>query len=255
VEGVRLLERVGERGPVTVAVSNNEGSRIARGAGSCLALGIPADHGVAIKSFGASLLALLYLGTRLAGRSPESWQEAAGAAAAAAASLLAEAGTWRDAGRSMSDDIRAMVTLARGPGSTAGREAALLMNELAKVPAWFEEAGQFRHGIVELSGPSVLVGLVVPSGRTAPLQVSLALELARTGAPVLATATTEHAPALAAAGARVIEVPEVPEDYAAVPHVLPFQYLAIGWAERRGFVPGTFRFVSGVIRTEGCEGG
>lgn len=255
VEVVRLLERLASRDVTVLAVTSRDGNPVAGMSRAVLTLETPPDHGVAVKSFGASLLTLLYLGNRLAGRPPAEWLEPARDAVEALDSLMPSAAEWLALGRAMDPRLHVMVTLARGPVAAAAREAALLGNEVAKFPAWFEEAGEFRHGIIELAGPHTLACLLVPSGPTDHLQVSLARELARTGAPVLATAPPRLADALRDAGARAIPVPDVPEDYAALPHLLPFQWFTVGWAEARGFVPGRFRYIPSVIRSEGPEPG
>jgi hypothetical protein len=58
--------------------------------------------------------------------------------------------------------------------------------------------------------------------------------------------------ALADAGVIAMPIPATHPDHAPILHVVPFQWLALGWAERQGLVPGEFRFASEVVTSEGA---
>lgn len=252
VEVVKLADQLRDQGIPLTAVVNRADSPLAGKAQAVFTMELAPDHGVAVKSFGGTLLTLLYLGYRLAGGPARDWSERALAVASALEEAMAAGAVWRALGADLARRPAqpAVVTLARGPLLAGARGAALLCNEVAKVPAWCEEAGEFRHGIVEMCDERVAAAVMIAAGSGADLQLSLAAELQPTGALVLAVAPPAYAGAASAAGARVLEVPDVPEDYASPLYVLPFQWLTLGWAETRGIRPGQFRYIPGVITSE-----
>ena len=63
--------------------------------------------------------------------------------------------------------------------------AALLLKEAARFPAESFEAGQFRHGPLELAGPGLAVAILATEPATRALDQQLATDLAGTGAAVL----------------------------------------------------------------------
>lgn len=247
VEVVRLLAHLDGTGPAVLGVTNVAGSTLAQQARAVLVTGVEPDHGVAIKTYGASLLALLYLNGRLAGQPVAAWADAVRAAAAAVAAANGQGKAWRALGRSLAGQITAAVINGQGPSLSSAMAGALLCNEVAKVPAWAEEAGEFRHGIVEVAEPGVLAAVVLANGPTRDLGVALAAELAATGARAMAVAPPSCGARLAGMGAEVLTVPDLGESLMPLVQVVPFQWLSLGWAEGRGLVPGRFRHMAGTV--------
>lgn len=251
VETVKLLQGVDGDELVTVAVTRDADSPLARRATCRLVLDVPADEGVAVRSFGASLLALLYLGWRLGGGTAAAWVAEALRLTDALQDAMTAAPEWRALGQNLAPVLRAGVTLARGGLSAAAREAALLLNEVAKLPCWYEEAAEFRHGVVECADPNVLVALFAAGSEA--FDAALCRELARTGARVIATAPASVSAVLRQAGAHAVKVPDLPADLTVLAHVLPWQWIALGLAEARAIPPGRFRYIGPVIAQEPGE--
>jgi len=254
-----------------VAVTCHVSSPLARAAAAVLAVEVAPDHGVAVKTFGATLLALLYLGARVGaargearGAGPEAaerldaaaWAERARRAADAVALANAQGESWRALGRRLRGHPAAVVT-SRGPSLGAAMAGALLFNEVAKVPAWAEEGGEFRHGVIEVAEPGFLAAVIVPPGPGAALEGALAADLASLGTRVLVVSQVSfrsETEAAQAAGADILWVPDLDEPLAPLVQIVPFQWLSLGWAEAAGLEPGRFRNMSGVVRSEAGAG-
>jgi len=274
VEIVRLLESLadspGPRPRAVLGVTSHPGSPLGRLAPSALEVAVLPDHGVAVKTFGATLLTLLYLAARFAGARLGHDRERVAAWAAGtrkAANAVAQANengeAWRALGRTLIRFPVAAVT-ARGLSLSAAMAGALLFNEVAKTPAWAEEGGEFRHGIIEVAEPNFLAAVIMSAGSRHDLDLALISELAATGATVLAivrqlpaagpgatSALTAATAAVAAAGATILAVNDLDEPLLPLVQVVPFQWLSLGWAEAKGFPPGRFRNMPGVVRSEG----
>ena len=242
IETVRVLHLAAEAGATTLVVTRDPGSPAAAAADSVMPLDVPPDHGVAVKTFGASLLALRSLADGLTGKPAGVTRGSVGSLA-----LVPEEPA-RGIGSGLV--VTAAVALARGRLGPVAREGALLINEVANLPGWAEDPGQFRHGIIELAGPEVLAILLVGNGPGASMQIGLAEELRRTRARVVAIVPAGLAGRLTDAGAQVIPVPEVARPVDALAHVICLQWLALGMAEARGVEPGRFRFAQEVVRSE-----
>lgn len=259
-----------------LGVTCHPSSPLGRLASSVLEVDVPPDHGVAVKTFGATLLALLYLAARLAGarlgherERVAAWAAGARKAANAVSQANENAETWRALGRTLVQFPVAAVT-ARGLSLSAAMAGALLFNEVAKTPAWAEEAGEFRHGIIEVADPSFLAAVIMSTGSRYDLDLALVSELSAAGAHVIAVAAQPQAgpaktaaggvapagagaAALAASGATVLAVSDLDEPLLPLVQVVPFQWLSLGWAEAKGFPPGRFRNMPGVVRSEGTK--
>ncbi|HEY3316028.1 MAG TPA: SIS domain-containing protein [Bacillota bacterium] len=252
VEVVKLLKYLAGTGTTTLGLTNDATSAAAGLTDATLEMRVEPDHGVAIKSYGASVLTLLYLASRLTGEAPDRWAERARAAAAAVREANEAARDWLDLGRGL-DGSRAAVITGRGPSLSAAMAGALLFNEVAKVPAWGEDGGEFRHGVIEVAEPGFLAGVVMADGPSRELGAVLAAYLVAAGARVLVVAPRSARAGAEKTGATILTLPDLDERLMPLVQVVPFQWLSVGWAEARGFVPGRFRHTPGVIRSEGRE--
>ncbi len=249
-EVVKLASELAARKVTVVAVTNTSDSTLAATARAALVTGVVPDHGVAIKTYGASMLALLYLGIHLTGQPTALWRGWVEQTAGAVEAANQQGPWWRDRGHALRD-VRAAVVLGRGESLSAAWAGALLFNEVAKMPAWAEDGGEFRHGVIEVAEPGFLAAVVLPESAPAfDLGRAMVSELIATHATVIAVAPVSVTPSLAATGAQVLPVPAVDEAVLPLVQVVPFQWMSLGWAEARGFVPGEFRHTPSVIRTE-----
>lgn len=257
-EVVALLQQLEGRGVHVIGVTNRADSTLARLAPFSLVMDVAPDRSVAVKSHGASLLTLLYLGLRLSGRGLDEWHDGSEQAISALERGMAHGETWRNLGRSLLEQAPgrrpAIAVLARGPHMAAAREGALLFNEVSKLPAWAEDGGEFRHGVIEVGEPGMVAVVLVSGDHTAELNLNLIAELLRTGSLVLACVPEglrQQVPTPDGSGPlHILKIPAVKGDFAAVAQVLPLQWLSLGLAEGRGLTPGLFRATPSVIRSE-----
>lgn len=127
-------------------------------------------------------------------------------------------------------DCRAVVYSGRGVLAGVAEAAALGLMELARMPAFAQEGGQFQHGPLEMLGEGIGVALFRPTGPDAAAAIRL-VEVARAaGSPVVVYDASGEPPI---AGAVTIAVPRV-DGLAAAAALFPaMQETMIGVASRR----------------------
>lgn len=125
--------------------------------------------------------------------------------------------------------------LARGYSLSAACEGSLLLHEVARHPAAWHNAAEFRQGPVEALSPEDAVFVFAPDGPTRELNSALARDLEHTGASIY-----EIGPAW----------PDLPEHLAAVTQIIPIQLAAYGLALATGFRPGEFQFAAATSEAE-----
>src|SRR5262249_20352374 len=106
-------------------------------------------------------------------------------AARAADALLADAVGAANRFGAWFDDRPVAVLLGRGAARAAPELGALVLKEAARVPGEALESAQFRHGPLELAGPTLAAAIVATEPATEALDRGLASELAEAGASVL----------------------------------------------------------------------
>jgi len=251
-EAVRLADEV--RGPASppllVSVSNGLDNPLARGAALSMDTRAGEEIGPSTMTFGASLVVLAALVRVLAGDPIDEVVpaviSAAESASTAAHRLLdnpvtraAELGAWL--GRRGT-----MVILGRGPARAAAETGALMLKEVAAYPAESLESAQFRHGPLELAGPSLAAMVLATEPETADLDVGLARELAASGASVVVVSSRREA----LDGLRWIGIGELDRFMAPAVSVIPIQLLAWQIARERGRRPGTMTWATKVTTRE-----
>ena len=251
-EVVGLLEAIDGPGrPFVVGVTNGPDSTLARAADVTIDVRAGRETGPSTMTFASTLVALSALAEVLAGASSgqathEAARRAEGAASGAEAilarreELLARVDAWVQA-RS------AVVTLGRGTGRAASETAALLLKEAAGLPVEALEAAQFRHGPLELAGPTLAAGMIATEEATARFDLALADDLRSAGASVL---VITHHDGGRAVGGGTIRIPDVGRALAPALAVIPFQLLAWRLAVERGNTPGELRLASKVTTRE-----
>ena len=231
------LEAARDGGALTVAVTNNAGSELARVADAHVdVLAGPERAVAATKSYTAQLLALLLLlrgDTGDLDRLPDLGD----AVLARDAEIAALATRYRFAER--------MITTGRGYSYPTAREAALKLMETAYVSAQAFSGADLLHGPLALVEPRVPVLAVVSAGAggTALAPVLDALDERR--ADVLTVGSAARA---GGAGGDLV-LPETAEPLAPLLEILPFQVLARQVAVDRGANPDAPRGLLKVTET------
>jgi glutamine---fructose-6-phosphate transaminase (isomerizing) len=250
-EVVRLVESLHEadRRPRIVAVTNGRENPLAAAADVVLDTGAGQEVGPSTMTFAASLVVLAAVGAVLAGERPsgvvEELHAEAEAAARAAERLLADdelPGRLAD----RLGDRPTLVLLARGPARAAAEMGALTLKEAVGIPAESLQTAQFRHGPLELAGPSLAAIIVATEPETRDLDLGLAEELAGGGAAVLVVTS---GPA-EVTGALVVSIDPVPRRLAPAVSIIPAQLFAWRLAVLGGRTPGSYVQASKVTTRE-----
>jgi glucosamine--fructose-6-phosphate aminotransferase (isomerizing) len=224
-------------GALTVAVTNNPGSDLARAAALQVDVRAGVERAVAAtKSYTAQLLALYLL---LAG------DEGGIAPAERAAPLAAAAERTLDTAAGISAahryrDVDRLVLTGRGYSYPGAREAALKLMETSYLSAHAFSGADLLHGPLAMIDAAVPVIALVPPGRGGAAMAPALRRLADIGADVLPVGRPEGI-ALADEG--------IAEELLPILEILPLQQLAWRLALDRGADPDAPRGLAKVTRT------
>jgi glucosamine--fructose-6-phosphate aminotransferase (isomerizing) len=226
-EIVRVLERYGEAGARTVAVTNDASSPLAAGADVDIELGAGEEGAVpATKTFTAQLAAMAIVAEALG---PVEWgQDDWDRLPHIVEALLADAGP-ADRAASSLRNAGELVAVGRGLLMCVALEAALKLREAAGVRAEGWSAADFRHGPVTVASGDLPLLAVTARGPAAGDVEELAAELESAGTPVLRLSDE--------ARADLPYPPELPEALCAIPAAVRAHQLALAVALRRGLDP------------------
>jgi glucosamine--fructose-6-phosphate aminotransferase (isomerizing) len=235
-----VLTAARETGALTLAVTNNAESPLARAAE--LSVDVAAGHERAVaatKSYTAELLALLLLveGIRAGdGRLPEPER-----AALAELPRLAEATLADRTAEELAQRYRFaphMVTTGRGYGYPTAREAALKLMETSYVPTLAFSGADLLHGPLAMTDTDVPVLAVVGGGPGGKAMADVITRLKERKADVLTVGPQGQ-----------LVVPAVDERYSPLLDILPLQKLALALALARGSDPDAPRGLKKVTST------
>ena len=143
-------------------------------------------------------------------------------------------------------------------GLKASYEGALLVKETAGLPAEALQAGQFRHGPLELAGPELAAVVFATEPETASLDRRLGDDLAAAGAAVLTVAVNASLQAVGPPRGRTsgtgttVSLSVEPADrlLRPAPAIVPVQLLAWKLALERGRTPGLLTRATKVTASE-----
>lgn len=242
---VGVVAAARRQGSVTIAITNDTASPLARAAAHTIDLCAGPERAVAAtKTYTASLAAVAMLAAAMAGEDPGAGLGPVGDAVRAA---LGEEPATLDAAHAMAD-VRTCTVLGRGYEYGNVREWALKLKELARVVADPYSAADFRHGPLALAEPGHPVLAIAPSGAVAEdLIALLALLRDRHGVELL---VLSDRPDVRALGSRAIALPGgLPDHLAPIASIIPAQLFAMHLARARGIDPDRPRHIAKVTRT------
>ncbi len=229
---------------LTIALTNDPGSPLARAANLCLPLGAGDEEAVAAsKTYTSQLAALAMLSAALTAheerwseleRIPDAMRAALGAADAARAGAAALAGATR------------VAVLGRGFNFATAFEAALKLKETCYLAAEPYSWADFLHGPIAVLDRDFPVVVAAPSGAASADADEIAAALARRGAPI--AMVSDRADLLARADIK-LPIPAVPEWLSPLVAIIPCQLLALAVAEAQGTDPDRPRGLAKVTRT------
>jgi glutamine---fructose-6-phosphate transaminase (isomerizing) len=234
-----VLERFGEAGARTVAVTNESDSPLARSASVHVALGAGEERAVpATKTFTAQLAAMALVAEAL-GPVPfgaSDWERLPGVVE----QLLGDPAPAERVAAEL-EGVDELACVGRGYLMCVALETALKLREAAGVRAEGWSAADFRHGPLTVSGPGLPTLAVSAAGPAAADVAELAEQLAAGGAPVLRMSDEANASIPFPAG--------LAEPLAAIPATVRAQQLALALALRRGIDPDRPPGLAKVTRT------
>jgi glutamine---fructose-6-phosphate transaminase (isomerizing) len=239
-EIVTVTERLRAAGARTIAVTNETGSSLARGADLALELGASAELAVpATKTFTAEVMALALLAAALSDDAALERRELERAAEAVARVLDSPAPAERLAARWASTER--LYCTGRGYLFAAALEAALKLKEVALVLAEGYSAADLRHGPIALAARGFPVLALSAPGPAARDMEELVGDLRAAGADVTVAAPDGEAELPLPTG--------LPEPLMPLPAVVRAQQLALALALERGLDPDAPEGLHKVTRT------
>lgn len=249
VEITKLLALLKGRQTI-LGVTNESESALAKNADCSLLISSLADEMVAVQTYTGTLLALYLLGAAVT-QELDAAIETVGSLQPEFSRIVTENMNAVEDWDSFLHPIHPIYLLARGPSCASALEGALLLNEIAKVPAVGLPVASFRHGPAEVVDEAFRGILFAPQGPTQELTLSLGRDLIRFGGQISVIGSEAEL-----AGAHPVRrVPAVADALAPLFEVVPIQVAALRMAQLRGIVPGSFRFTQQVTRDEGSFGG
>lgn len=235
------LEEARRGGALTIAITNDPASPLARLAHFHLAQGAGKERSIAAtKTYTSQLFLLLYLAVLVAGaylkpllrQVPSLVREAI----ARMKTGLSDAGRFRFA--------TGAIVLGRGLNTCTALEWALKLREVSLLSAQGFSAADFYHGPIAMLRPDVPVFCLCPQDRSLPFMKKTVRDLRGKGADVTVFSSREDV-----AGCASHLLPESHELLSPLLYAIPGQILALRLAEAKGFSPDHPPFLQKVTKT------
>ena len=218
-----------------VALTNTEGSTLARKAAVVLPMEGGVEKGTTNRTFTNSIAVCLMLAGKLAGKNPA---EINGALAPAPDAMQGFLDGWRHFMGPVATffgDPPHFDLVGRGPSLACVTQGGLILRELAHLQGGVYTTGNFRHGMVPSMKRGGLLMVVSPEGKTANLNRGLVDDVIALGGKAIMITDRNEKPA---DGLMLVRVPSLGELYSPIMTILPLELLGILVAEARGMDPG-----------------
>ena len=184
---VAQLARSTASQPGIVAVTNGERNALATAADLVFDTGAGPETGPSTMTFVGSLVVVGAIGRVLAGARPHDaldHLESESELAAVAIERILDDVRLPDLLATWIDGRTAAVILGRGPARAAAEMGALTVKEAVGIPIESLQTAQFRHGPLEMVGPSLAAIVIATEPATEGLDLTLSQELIDAGAAV-----------------------------------------------------------------------
>lgn len=247
VKAIQLLKR---KGNFVIALTNEPSSSLARISDRVLLTHAGKEKASSTKTFASTLAILYYL---IVWAAAQSKQISESKRDILFAKLLQMTWTMEENIESWSQKARhqaskllnceAAMILGRGPKLPAALQGALLLKEVAKLPAEGMSSGEFAHGPIESISKKITV-VVLGGGRTSKLQYRLALRSKRLHAKVLMITPHE------VRNMDSIRYGETDEELAIFPCATLLELLSYHTAVRKGLNPDHFNVIHKITTRE-----
>jgi glucosamine--fructose-6-phosphate aminotransferase (isomerizing) len=241
---VAVIEETRHQGGLTLAITNDPISPLAKAASFCIALDIGTERSVAAtKTYTGTLMALAMLSTALDGdfNRAESLQRVPEALSVALAGRRALA-----AGVQAFSSYNRFLVVGRGYNYATAFEIALKIKETSYVLAEAYSMADLMHGPLAMVDDQLPVIVVAPNGVGSDEAPALMARLQKAGAKLIALSDREL---LLARADLAIPVPSLPEWLSPLVAVVPGQLFALELAVARGCDPDHPRGLHKITRT------
>ena len=244
-EILRLLERVKDEPPANIlSCTNDETTPSARAADLCLPVHAGSEATVSTKTYLNTLAVNLLAASQLLGQELATLRHEMSLAADKVEAYLD--GWQARAGEldTLIGDFANLYILGRGSSMSAVWNGALINKEAARCSFEGMNAGDFRHGPLELAGPGLCALIYAGPETTAALNRNLAIDIFENGGRVV------WLDAKADPDLPTLVIPETPEFTRPLVEILPVQILTLVMAARKGITAGSFRIVGKITAAE-----
>jgi glucosamine--fructose-6-phosphate aminotransferase (isomerizing) len=246
VEVLRLLENLPARCGV-LAVTNVEGSPLAKNATLLLPMMAGDQVAVSTKTYTCSVAVLMYLAFALLDQAPGALTQEVMGAAEAQDAILERREVLMPPILEFFNRPPYVALMSRGADLATAYQGALMLKEVARQPAEPISAAQFRHGPMEIISPDHRYILFARQGKSGKLLLKLASDIHRAHGRALLF-TDLHFDDLM--NVRLIAVKPVRLGLGTLVDIVYVQLLAHDAALRAGLDPGKFEFAEKVTREE-----
>ncbi len=247
IEATELLKKV-QRGCKVVGLINVPGSSVARQATRAILVNSLPDQLVAIQTYTGTVATLLLLGAasdnQLDGSVKTDLERTIEVLTRCVPEWYRFSGSWPGF---FANNVP-MYLLGRGPTMALVETGALLLQEVAKVPAVPMSAAQFRHGPVEVIHDQFRVIVFGTQRSTEDLEDTLGDKILGMGGKVRWIGPKPKSHLIDS----LLEWPNenFPDLFMPVADVIPLQMAAYHTARWHGITPGEFRFATPITTSE-----
>ncbi len=240
-EVIVLLNLNKEKSPL-IAITNTEGSPLAKQAEATLLTRAGMEYSVSCKTYVTALAALNWLGDVLCGRDLERSRKELQSAAPAVREYLK---AWNQHVWSLADalhDVRDLFLVGRGASLAAVGTGALIIKESTQFHGEGMSSAAFRHGPFEMLGDELFVLVFGGSNKTRDLNAGLLQDIReQRGRAEWVGEDAKFAPCA---------LPAAPDSIRPILEILPVQMVTLALALRTGRQPGRFALASKVTTKE-----
>ena len=244
-EIVGLISKLGERphGPI-VSLTNDPNSIIGKRSDYLINLNGGEEFGLATKTYFNALGLSILLSKQICG---EMISDAIDKMHLAAVEIDVYLKDWQKILIEIDAKIgnnNKIMTVGRGPSMASALTGALNQKEAAWLFTEGMNAGEFRHGPIELASSEMTLVILEGDPATSNLNTTLADDVTRYGGHILWIGN--HPPESIAS----IQIPNVPKIALPLAEIIPLQLLAYVLAARQQLEPGNFRHIGKIVLHE-----
>jgi glucosamine--fructose-6-phosphate aminotransferase (isomerizing) len=243
IELIKLARMARDAGVPTVAVTNEPESTVGRMADVCIPTHSRWDDLVVLSAYGGMVATELILASHVADAPVQMLHDLRAAAGEMQVVFDRALENRQEACASLGRD-RPIYLLGRGAGVASALAGTLVLEEMARQDAVAIAGGLFRQGPIEVVDNSFAAIVFEGAGQPSALNVSLGRELVSMGSQIYWIGSTRLP------GALNLKLPELPSYVMPLLEIIPVHLLAFDIAEKKGYEPGTVRYIQKVITTE-----